>query len=226
LSAAVPALLASIEAQAPNGGIPSGPALGGAIDQAREWANAHPGHTVTVLLATDGLPTDGAPIDVDALTAIAAAGLKGRPSVRTFAIGVFGSDDPAGAANLDAIARAGSTQSAFVIDTGDDIAVGFLDTLNAIRGTELACEVELPAPGVGETLDHGLVNVDLTDATGKTRISKVGRLDACGTENGWHYDDEQNPNRIIACPATCDRFRSAAMGASVEIQVGCKTVIR
>jgi hypothetical protein len=93
LSAAVPARLASIEAQAPNGGIPSGPALGGAIDQAREWANAHPGHTVTVLLATDGLPTDGAPIDVDALTAIAAAGLKGRPSVRTFAIGVFGSDD-------------------------------------------------------------------------------------------------------------------------------------
>jgi hypothetical protein len=34
------------------------------------------------------------------------------------------------------------------------------------------------------------------------------------------------PQRIIACPGTCDRFRSAAMGASVEIQVGCKTVIR
>jgi hypothetical protein len=163
LPAAVPALLASIEAQAPNGGTPSGPALSGAIDQAREWANAHPGHTVTVLLATDGLPTDCAPIDVDALTAIAAAGLAGRPSVRTFAIGVFGSDDPADAANLDAIARAGGTQSAFVIDTGDDIAVGFLDALNAIRGTEF----ELPAPGVGETLDHGLVNVDLTECYGQ-----------------------------------------------------------
>jgi hypothetical protein len=98
---------------------------------------------------------------------------------------VFGSDDPADAANLDAIAREGGTQSALVIDTGDDIAVGFLDALNAIRGTELACEFQLPTPGVGETLDHGLVNVDLTDATGKIRISKVGSLDARGTENGW-----------------------------------------
>jgi hypothetical protein len=226
LPAAVPALLASIDAQAPNGGTPSGPALSGAIDQAREWAIAHPGHTVTVLLATDGLPTDCAPIDVDGLSEIAAAGLAGRPSVRTFAIGVFGSDDPAGPANLDAIARAGGTQSAFVIDTGQDIAEGFLDALNVIRGTQLACEFELPAPGVGETLDHGLVNVDLTDATGKTRIFKVNGVDACGSENGWHYDDELNPNRIIACPATCDRFRSAAMGTSVEIQVGCRTVIR
>jgi hypothetical protein len=226
LPEAAPGLLASIEAQAPEGGTPSGPALSGAITHARQWALTHPGHAVIALLATDGLPTDCAPLDVAGSSEIAAAGFTGSPSVRTFAIGVFGTDDPAGPSNLDAIARAGGTESAFVIDPGEDIAAQFLVALNAIRGTQLACEFELPAAADGETLDFGLVNVDLSDASGKTRISKVTGGDACGEENGWYYDDELNPHRIITCPASCARFRSAAAGASVEIQLGCRTVIR
>jgi hypothetical protein len=226
LPGAAPALLASIDTQVPDGGTPSGPALSGAIRQAQEWAGSHPGHAVTALLVTDGLPTDCTPLDSGGLSEIAAAGLSASASVRTFAIGVFAAGDLTGPANLDAIARSGGTQSAFVIDTGQDIAAQFLDALSAIRGTQLGCEFELPAASSSTPLDYGLVNVDLTDEAGQTRIYKVAGLPACGTENGWYYDDELHPRRIIACPASCDRFRSALRGASVEIQLGCKTVIR
>jgi hypothetical protein len=223
---AAPALLASINAQQPEGGTPSGPALSGALQLAEQWALSHPGHTVAAVLATDGAAADCSPVDAAGLSALAAAGFQGSPSVRTFAIGVFGDGDPAPQASLDSIALAGGTESAFTIDTTQDISTQFLDALNTIRGKQLGCEFLLPQPQSGGVIDFDLVNVDLTDGDAKSRISRVNGAGECGSEGGWYYDDALNPSRIIACPTSCGVLEDAMTGARVEIQLGCKTVLR
>jgi hypothetical protein len=223
---AAPALLASITAQEPQGGTPSGPALSGAIQQAQLWALSHPGHAVAAVLATDGAATDCAPVDIGGLSDIAALGFQGSPSVRTFAIGVFGNNDLTAPADLDSIARAGGTESAFIIDSTEDVSTQFLEALNTIRGKQLGCDFALPAPTNGGTLDFDLVNVDLTDGGTKSRISRVDSAQDCGGEGGWYYDDPLNPSRIISCPATCGLLEGVMAGASIEIQLGCTTVIR
>jgi hypothetical protein len=40
---------------------------------------------------------------------------------------------------------------------------------------------------------------------------------------GWHYDDPEEPSRIVACAETCETIQSTA-GARVDILLGCATV--
>jgi hypothetical protein len=45
---------------------------------------------------------------------------------------------------------------------------------------------------------------------------------------GWYYDtdpDVEDPSRIVVCPTTCATF-GAASNASVEIAVGCATLVK
>lgn len=103
-------LLASIDKHAfPRTMTPIGPALQGAIDHARSWAVAHPSHSVSVVLATDGEPSECTPMSVSEIASdIAAPGAKGKPRVLTFVVGV----GDLGA--LDAIAKAGGTEHAYL----------------------------------------------------------------------------------------------------------------
>jgi hypothetical protein len=218
-------LIASIDAQMPDGATPTGPALGGAIQQAQTYARDHANHTVVVVLATDGLPTRCEPLEVADISAVASAAVVATPSVRTFVIGVFGPDDTDAQTNLDTIARGGGTESAFLIDTSQSVSEQFLAALDEIRGTALACEFLIPAPTPGQTLDYGLVNVDFIEGANKTRIYKVVDATACGAGGGWYYDRPTAPTRIILCPASCTNAQ-AAMNASVEVQLGCKTDVR
>jgi hypothetical protein len=218
-------LIASIGAQIPDGATPTGPALGGAIEQAQTYAREHTNHAVVAVLATDGLPTRCEPLEIADIGGIAAAAVTGTPSVRTFVIGVFGPDDTDAEANLDTIARGGGTESAFLIDTSQSVSEQFLAALNEIRGTALACEFQIPTPTSGQTLDYGLVNVDFIEGANKTRIYKVADATACGTGAGWYYDNATAPTRLILCPASCATAQ-AAMNASVEVQLGCKTDVR
>src|SRR5450432_2228878 len=159
-------LIASIDAKMPNGQTPTGPALSGAIQQASTWAKAHPDHRVIALLATDGLPTECTPTDINQVGAIAAQGVAATPSIDTFVIGVFGPDDVALGApgNLDTIARDGGTMSAFIVDTTQDVTAQFLAALDAIRGGKLDCAFQIPQPKNGGTLVYQEVNVNLSVA--------------------------------------------------------------
>jgi hypothetical protein len=225
----------AINSWTPSGATPTAPALSGAIDHAKAWAAANPTHTVVVLLATDGLPTECAPQDIPGIAQLASQGASGAPSVKTFAIGVFSpADIGAGAkANLDQIAAAGGTTSAFIVDTSQNVEQQFLDALNAIRGSKLACEYAIPpaSPGSG-TLDFGKVNVEYTApgaSTAKT-IGYAGQAGNCGpTDGGWYYDVDPmtggTPTKIIMCPATCTTF-SSTIGGQIDIRLGCKTVIK
>jgi hypothetical protein len=79
----------------------------------------------------------------------------------------------------------------------------------------------------GNNLDLNRVNVIYTKGgtTSPVYIPKVRSSDDCSTQPGWYYDDERQPTRIVACPATCNELSDDFSG-KVEIQVGCGTIVR
>ena len=219
-------ITASLEAQVPNGLTPTGPALEGALDEAREWAAQNPGRQVVTVLATDGLPTECTPQEFPDITQLAADANSGGAPVRTFVIGVFGASDLGadGRDNLDALARAGGSNEAFVISTGGDVGQDFLDALNEIRDSAVSCEFQLDAEAA---LDLGLVNLRMSDPSGATiDLSNVGDVASCGNDQGWYYVNDAGgvPRQISVCPRTCDEFRTE--GITAELEIGCSTRLR
>ncbi len=229
LPGAAPALLASIQGEAPEGATPTAPALAGALSHAASWAGQNPTHKVVAVLATDGLPTECAPTDIDSIAQLAADGLAASPSVPTFVIGVFAGNDQVAKQNMNQLAAAGGTGQAFFISNNVDVAQAFLDALKAIQGTALACEYQLPAPPSGSELDFGKVNVQHTPPMGSmpNTIPYVANQASCDpVAGGWYYDVDPasggTPTSIVMCPATCDLF---GQGGTVQIALGCETVI-
>lgn len=224
------ALVSAMSSESPKGATPTAPAVGGAIQHAREWAQANPGHKVVAVIATDGLPTECQPQEISSIANIAAAGLSGSPSVPTFVIGVFGKGDLGAQQNMDILASAGGTGSAFFITSDQDVTEGFLNALKAIQLQTLACDYQVPAPPDGSELDYGLVNVRHTpegQAASKTVpyvASEAGCDPALG---GWYYDSKPGqgtaPGKIVMCPATCAVLES--QGGEVDIAMGCQSVI-
>lgn len=202
-------------------GTPTTPALQGALDHARAWASdaSHGGHAVVVVLATDGEPTT-CRSTIDQARAAAAAAVAATPSVRTFVIGL------GNLTNLNGIAAAGGTTSAFILDTSGSVSADFLKALNAIRTQAVGCSYVIPAPPSGQTLDYGLVNVEYqrggTGAT--TSFVEVADASKCGTRtSAWYYDDNAAPTSILLCPSTCAAVE-ADPAASVRIVLGCGTI--
>lgn len=93
-----------------------------------------------------------------------------------------------------------------------------------ITGAELACEWAIPAPPAGETLDLSSVNVRYVDSAGvEAKLGKVnGAADCPRFQNGWYYDDPQNPTKILACPQTCTSMRESGV-SKVDVLFGCKS---
>ncbi len=220
-------IIASLRERIPNGLTPTGPALGGALEHARLWAEQNPARQVVTVLATDGLPTECAPLEIPDISALARNALGGAQPVRTFVIGVFGQSDLGndGQANLDALARAGGTESAIIINTAGNVADDFLTALNRIRDTAVSCEFRLDN---GASLDFDQVNLRMTDVGGvESELFNVGDPSACGTEAlGWYYvrDPLGVPLQINVCPETCSQFMQADV--RTDLQVGCATRIR
>lgn len=219
----------------PEGQTPTAPALEGAIDHAQAWAKAHAGHTVAVLLATDGLPTEciadttNDPSGINGVVAIAKAGVGGTPSIQTFVIGVFSQADDTtlnAGSNLDQIATAGGTQNAHIVGSTGNVEQDFLDALDAIRGTRLPCNFQIPAPTKGN-FDKQQVNVVFTEGGKKQTLYYWPDAKSCdATDGGWYYDDPTNPTQIIACPASCTTFGAASGDGKVSIELGCQTVVK
>jgi hypothetical protein len=236
--AALPGAAAGLEkalmSTMPVGATPTSPALGGALAHAEDWAKAHPDHKVAVLLATDGLPSD---CQVNATNAdqfglvevdnTAASALTGTPSIKTFVIGVFAPGDTASPGNLNGIAKAGGSGTAYVVNTGANVTSQFLSALDMIRGASLPCEFQIPTPSTG-SFQSNLVNVVFTSGGQAQTLyywPDAGSCDA--TDGGWYYDNATMPTKIIACPASCNDFQSASDG-HVAINLGCpnKTVVK
>lgn len=222
------AISAALAAKTAYGNTPTSAALQGAVDAAKAYATANPGHAVVAVLATDGLPTE-CDTNMANVAAIAAAALAGTPSIKTFVIGVFAADEATVAqTNLDQIAAAGGTTSALIVTATASTTTQFVNAMNKIRGTALPCDYALPAPTSG-TPDYDKMNVQHTDPAGKKTVlpnrSGAGSCDAAG---GWYYDVSPSsgatPTRVILCPTSCDVVKTA--GGQVDVVIGCKTQVR
>jgi hypothetical protein len=202
----------------PNGDTPTTPALQGAIDFARSQVMANPSRDVAVVLTSDGIP-NGCNSTVQNAAAAAAAGLAGTPSIKTYVIGVGPQLN-----NLNMIANAGGTTQALLIDTNNtpaNVAAQFTMALGKIAAP-VTCNYTIPTNG-GKALNFNQVNVQ-THVGGAAAqvIDKVANLAACGTGEGWFYDNDLSPTKITLCPSTCGPLMTT-MGSGLQILIGCGT---
>ena len=229
-----PALSSSLRQRMPAGEAPTAPALSGALQQARTWAQAHPEHKVVTLLAMGGIPTecsaDDVTTDAEAVEEIAdIARAAARAGMRTFALGIFTAADlTAGArTDLNSIAAAGGTEQALLIDSSSGNASRDVwAALNQIRAAERSCEFQVPeADASGNDIDYGRLNLDFTSGSMTTRLLRVPNQAACdSTRGGWYYDVDPTaaePKRIVACPTSCEALTGAPSGA-VKLELGCE----
>ena len=211
-----PDLLAAMDNVAPGGLTPSGPALAGALEHASAWAKDNPGRVTAVVLVTDGYPTLCEPATPSGLASIAEQAHLNAPFVRTYVIGLDAKY------NLDAVALAGGTHSAFIVEN-NDFASSFASVLENVANTKLACEYALPpAPDANQKLDYSKVQVTYAPASTdvEEEIPSVPNVQGCGqsANGGWYYDNVSDPTSILVCPCTCARFEAGR----VDVRVGCK----
>jgi hypothetical protein len=214
-------IITSIGQHSPNTGTPTSAALQGAINHSKAWGTAHPNDAVVVILATDGDPED-CDTSLPHIDAIAAAGLAGTPKILTFVIGVGSSLQ-----NLNGIAAAGGSMSAFLVDTGGNVQQQFLDAMNNIRHAALGCTYAIPSPPDGSAPDYNLVNVVYKPGNGgpAQTIPRVNsKADCPMSGNAWYYDDPAHPMRIELCDPTCSAIEVDTTG-EIDVQLGCSTVI-
>lgn len=95
---------------------------------------------------------------------------------------------------------------------------------SVIAHSELNCEWLIPQPPAGQVLDSNLINVEFSSAGNSTYFGYVTTPNDCGTrDNAWYYDNPSAPSRVLVCPNTCSRIRSAPT-PSIAVSFGCKTV--
>jgi hypothetical protein len=214
----------AVEARAAgHSGTPTRPALAGAEQYMTSWIAAHPTHVGVVLLATDGQPSTGlcAPNKIADIAAVASAAATGTPPITTYVIGI------GAVASLNQIAQAGGTgHDAFIVDgTGQNTEQQFLQAMNAIRATSLPCDYAIPTTDAG-VIDPKLVNVQYVPAPPAVAavIPKASGAAPCAGD-GWVYDDEAHPTRVVMCAATCAALQQNR-SATIKIVFGCQTIVR
>lgn len=133
----------------------------------------------------------------------------------------------------------GPTYSALVTSTGGvraDICAPasmwgtFFEIIatEVVRATRISCELDVPPPPDGLMFSPGQVNVEIVSSGVSTLLYKTvdGLAGCAGAPNGWYYDDETTPTKVILCPAACELAQGApgATDTSVQIQFGCQTI--
>lgn len=209
------ALSSSVNAHSPSTSTPTAPALQGAIQHAQTWGAAHPDHTVIVVFATDGDPTECTPLDIPSIANIAAAGANS--GIKTFVIGVGPS-----LGSLNQLAVGGGTGAAFIVDTNANVVQQFKAALTSIQKNALGCEYTIPQPAMG-MLDFGKINVQYTPGVPPSQVlPNVASAAACTNAGGWYYDNNAAPTKILFCPSTCTTVKADSTG-KVDILLGCDT---
>ncbi len=209
------ALSSSVDAHSPSTSTPTAPALQGAIQHAQAWGGAHPDHTVIVVFATDGDPTECTPQDIPSIAGIAATGASA--GIKTFVIGVGPS-----LGSLNQIAAGGGTGSAFIVDTNANVVQQFEAALSSIQKNALGCEYTIPQPAMG-MLDFGKINVQYTPGVPPAQVlPNVATALDCTNAGGWYYDNDAAPTKILFCPSTCTTVKADPNG-KVDILLGCDT---
>lgn len=88
---------------------------------------------------------------------------------------------------------------------------------------EIACDFPIPEPPAGQDLDPHKVNVRFTTPGGAAvDVAKIPEGETCDGREGWYYDNDAAPTKVISCEASCAGFR--ASGGKVEVLFGCSSI--
>jgi hypothetical protein len=172
-----------------------------------------------IVMVTDGVPQNcGAADDVQLV-----ADAVRRSGIKTFVVGVAnppGDDAGDNLANLNVVAEAGGTGSAFIVATGDpaQTEADFKAVIDGIRGVSLACNVQIPIPPIGTAFLPEQVNVIYGNAGSEARLSYDPD---CVEPDAWRYDDPSNPSTIQLCTGSCGRAQREA-SARLTVEFGCE----
>jgi hypothetical protein len=209
------------------------PALQGAVQHAQTWKGQNPGHTVAVILVTDGQPNSCG--DIPAV--VSAAQQAASSGIPVYVIGVISpgvtcdslrDPNPPNQPDLDAVAQAGGTGQALIVDTAQDAEQQFLARMNQIRGdAQIPCQFQIPPASSGQSFDPNFVNVQFTDSSGApTLVYAVSDASQCNPAQGggWYFEGTPSaPTAIDLCPSTCSTV-TTTVGLSVNVALGCKSV--
>jgi hypothetical protein len=192
------------------------------------------------VLVTDGRPQGECSVDQNNLVSLTqTAAMEGTP---IFTLGMVGADF----AFLNRVAVGGGTDctpnadgNACDVTSGKD---AFVAALNAIRETvvvketridketivteePIACEWTIPPPPKDQQFDKDKVNVRFsgTDVAART-LGKTTQAECATFPDGWHYDSEDAPTKVLVCSKACDEIK-AARGAKISIELGCRTMM-
>jgi hypothetical protein len=202
-------------------GTPMITAFEGAIPYVQGLASSDPLAQVAMVLVTD--VTTGEPYEVckslqgtAAINAVAAQLSSVAATIPTYVIGV------GSVTSLQTLAQAGGTGSAYLVSITDPTLTQteFSATIGAIRQAAVPCDVAIPPPPTGETLDPGLVNVTFTPVSGAPILFSMSS--DCSGDQGWRYDDPLAPTRIELCPGACQSVKSQ-FGGRLDVAFGCAT---
>lgn len=97
---------------------------------------------------------------------------------------------------------------------------GVLDNIAKAVVDKLGCELTYPK---AEAADPTKLVVQYTPQgqQGKPLTQVTDPSKCAGVSDGWYYDDNNNPAKIILCPSMCTTA-NASPGAKIEALVGCK----
>jgi hypothetical protein len=218
-------VIASLDAQQPTGETPTAAALRGACSYARSEKAAHPERALVILLMTDGKPeapvscsSGGCCPTLEDATAAASECASGPEGIPTYVLGVGPELE-----NLDQIAAAGKTRTAYLVGD-EDVTASVLGALNSIRGdATVPCVLEIPASRGGTALDYSTVNIVYsTSGCNYQPAYYVETAASCDDAGGWYYDDPAAPSTVELCPRTCDDV--SLPGAALRFSIGCQSL--
>jgi hypothetical protein len=91
---------------------------------------------------------------------------------------------------------------------------------DSIRATAvIPCQYAIPEPTGGATYDRSKVNVQYVANGTTTRFMRKPSMDGCGSDQGWYYDNPQNPTQVLLCPAACTFAEK--QGGSINVEFVC-----
>jgi hypothetical protein len=207
-----------------------------------------------IVLITDGIPTvtqEGKiqqPIsqtEYDGeLTAIQTKENVDPGAVKTFVVGVVGSENPQGATYdplymLSKLAVIGGTASAgcvpksgtpagttvnprgtychFDLSQAADFAAALTSSLGTIAQSVVSCDYGVPAAPSGKAIDPDQIVLEYDHGDGTYSLILQNTSATC--DKGWQFTDATN-SQIHICGVTCDQIQSNA-AAALNLVFGC-----
>lgn len=216
------AAIAAIDPKQPSdwrGGTPTLAVVRGNVEYLTALNESDPETLHALVLVTDGYPNG---CDDDEIASVADAIEAASARFPTYVIGV---KNPAGGpdtvSDLESLAKAGSSEPAIFIDTGDaaQTAADLQAAIARIRERSVSCDAPIPPTPGGEPFDPQKVNVSMQLGSDASRL---GYDPECEAAAGWRYDDADAPTAIVLCPTTCQAVQQDAT-AKLSVEFGCDT---